>query len=114
MIVPVLSNTTVWILCVVSKAAPLLIKTPFSAPLPVPTMIAVGVAKPSAHGQAITSTEIVIVRAKIHDSWPKKYHNKPESTAKTMTIGTKTPEILSANLAIGALEPCASSTNLMI
>ncbi len=28
---------------------------PFSAPLPVPTMMAVGVARPMAHGQAMTS-----------------------------------------------------------
>ena len=95
----------------VSKASPLLIKTPFSAPLPVPTIIAVGVAKPSAQGQAITNTEIVIVKAKIHDSCPKKNQAKPERTAKPMTFGTKTPEILSANCAIGAFEPCASSTN---
>lgn len=31
---------------------------PFAAPRPVPTMIAVGVASPRAHGQEITSTEI--------------------------------------------------------
>ena len=34
------------------------IKIPFSAPFPIPTMIAVGVAKPRAHGQAITKTEM--------------------------------------------------------
>ena len=31
---------------------------PYSAALPVPTMIAVGVARPSAHGQAMISTAI--------------------------------------------------------
>ena len=44
-IVPVLSNTIVSILYVVSKASPPLINTPFSAPFPVPTIIAVGVAE---------------------------------------------------------------------
>ena len=62
--VPVLSNIMLFILCVVSNASPPLIKIPFSAPFPVPTIIAVGVASPSAHGHAITSTDINIVREK--------------------------------------------------
>ena len=33
---------------------------PFSAPLPVPTMIAVGVARPMAHGQAMMRTAIAV------------------------------------------------------
>ena len=55
-IVPVLSSTTASSLCAVSSAAPSRMSTPFSAPLPVPTMIAVGVASPSAQGHAMTST----------------------------------------------------------
>jgi hypothetical protein len=39
-----------------SSAAPPLTSTPSSAPRPVPTATAAGVARPSAHGQAITST----------------------------------------------------------
>ena len=31
---------------------------PFFAPMPLPTMIATGVARPSAHGQLMTSTEM--------------------------------------------------------
>ena len=54
--VPVLSSTTTSSLCAVSSAAPSRMSTPFSAPLPVPTMIAVGVASPRAQGHAITST----------------------------------------------------------
>src|SRR5699024_1545580 len=95
-------------------ASPLLIKTPFSAPLPVPTIIAVGVAKPKAHGQAITRTEMVIDKANIHDSCPRKYQASPEIAAKPITMGTKIPDTLSANLAIGALDPCASSTSWII
>jgi len=53
----------------------------------------------------MTKTEIVMVKAKTHDSWPKKYQAIPERIAKTITIGTKTPDTLSANWAIGAFEP---------
>ena len=56
--VPVLSSTTVFTVCAVSSASADLIRMPFSAPLPVPTMMAVGVASPSAQGQEITSTAI--------------------------------------------------------
>ena len=56
--VPVLSKMTVVALESVSSAAPPLISTPFWAPTPVPTMTAVGVASPSAHGHAMTSTAI--------------------------------------------------------
>ena len=55
-IVPVLSRITVSSLCAVSSASPLRIKMPCSAPRPVPTMIAVGVARPRAQGQAMIST----------------------------------------------------------
>ena len=54
--VPVLSSTTGLSLCAVSSASPPVMRMPFSAPLPVPTMMAVGVARPSAQGQAMTST----------------------------------------------------------
>ena len=110
-IVPVLSKTTIFTWLASSNASPLLRRIPFSAPLPVPTMIAVGVASPNAHGQAMTRTEMVIVRANTHDSCPRKYQASPETRAKTITIGTNTPETLSASLAIGALDPCACSTN---
>src|SRR5699024_9235585 len=109
--VPVLSNTIVSTFPVLSKASALLIKTPFSAPFPVPTMMAMGVAKPRAQGQAITNTEIAMVKAKVNDSPPIKYQPSPERTDKPITTGTNTPEISSANFAIGALDPWASSTN---
>ncbi len=54
--VPVLSNATTFTRCAVSSASASLISTPWRAATPVPAMIAVGVASPSAHGQAITST----------------------------------------------------------
>ena len=88
-------------------------RIPFSAPFPVPTIMAVGVASPSAHGQAITRTEIKIVRANLKSPVPIN-HAIPEATAMAMTAGTKYPATMSASFAIGALEPCACSTSFMI
>ena len=87
-IVPVLSNTIVVNLCVVSNASPPLIKIPCSAPFPVPTIIAVGVAKPKAHGQAMTKTEMKIDNAKTPLS-PANNHEIDDMNAKVITIGTK-------------------------
>jgi hypothetical protein len=55
-IVPVLSKTIAFTLHKFSKGSHHFIKTHFSAHFPVPTINAVGVARPSAHGQAITIT----------------------------------------------------------
>ena len=46
------------------NASPPLIRIPSRAPTPVPTITAVGVARPRAQGQATVMTEIQIVRAK--------------------------------------------------
>ena len=54
--VPVLSTTSVSIVSMRSSASAFLISTPASAPRPTPTMIDIGVASPSAHGQAMIST----------------------------------------------------------
>src|SRR5439155_523995 len=61
--VPVLSKTTVVRRCAFSRYSPPLMRRPFSAPLPVPTMIAAGVAMPRAHGQAMISTAMKKTRA---------------------------------------------------
>ena len=61
--VPVLSSTTASSVCAVSSEAPSLMRMPFSAPLPVPTMMAVGVARPRAQGHAMTSTATKFSRA---------------------------------------------------
>jgi len=45
----------------------LIIRIPFSAPFPVPTIIAVDVASPSAHGHAITITEVKAINAYVYD-----------------------------------------------
>jgi len=50
---------------VVSKASAFFIRIPFSAPLPVPTIMAVGVANPNAHGQAMIKTATKLTNAKL-------------------------------------------------
>ena len=89
-------------------------RTPSWAPLPVPTIIDVGVANPMAQGQAITSTAMNIRRAKGNGAAPIKYQASPANVAMTMTVGTKYRLILSARLAMGALDPWASRTILMM
>ena len=64
--VPVLSITTVSIRAAVSSAVAFLNSMPRLAPRPVPTMIAVGVARPSASGQVITTTVIANSSAVLH------------------------------------------------
>ena len=54
--VPVLSTTSVSTFSIRSSASAFLIRTPACAPRPTPTMIDIGVARPSAQGQAMIST----------------------------------------------------------
>ena len=111
--VPVLSTTIVSTACAVSRASPDLIKMPFSAPLPVPTMIATGVASPNAHGQLITRIDTAIENANSTLA-PLISQKLPAVNATTITAGTKMPAILSASLAIGAFDADASSTSAII
>ena len=62
-IVPVLSSTTVVTDAARSRMSPPRMRTPFSAPLPVPTRMAVGVARPIAHGHAMMSTATALIMA---------------------------------------------------
>ena len=61
--VPVLSRTTTFALPVSSRDTAVLNMIPCLAPTPFPTMIATGVASPSAQGQLMTSTEIALASA---------------------------------------------------
>ena len=56
--VPVLSSATMRVRPASSNAAAVLNRMPFFAPNPLPTIIATGVASPSAQGQLMTSTEM--------------------------------------------------------
>ncbi len=59
------------------KASPPLIRIPFSAPFPVPTIIAAGVASPTAQGQDITRTVIAISREKRKGLIPPRAMDSP-------------------------------------
>jgi len=119
--VPVLSKTTVVTLPATSSASPPLMRMPSSAPFPVPTMMAVGVANPRAQGQAITRTVMKMVseNANLGSSGaragtPKTYQRAKAVRAITITVGTNTAATRSASLWMGALATWASSTNLTI
>ena len=113
MIVPVLSKTTILTSFIVWIASPFLISIPLFAPIPEPTINAVGVASPRAQGQAITKTATATPRDLLKS--PEKYSQfKNVKIAKAKITGTKTEVILSASLCIGTFVPCASSTNLII
>lgn len=63
--VPVLSKTTVVNFRAFSTYSPPLNSTPYSAPLPTPAKMAVGVAMPKAHGQAMRSIASKTRKAKV-------------------------------------------------
>ena len=96
--VPVLSSTTRSIFPTRSSASPDLNRIPISAARPVPTMMAVGVAKPMAHGQAITRTATMLISARVNAELPAKcpavggstnIHKIKVSSANPITTGTK-------------------------
>ena len=101
------------ILWAISSASPDFISMPFSAPFPVPTIMATGVASPRAQGHEITSTAIPIDRANSKEL-PTISQVAVLIMAISITKGTNTPEILSAILAIGALVSLASATRFAI
>ena len=89
-----------------STSGPLMMM-PSSAPRPVPTMIAVGVASPSAHGQAMISTATAAVKANAGDS-PVPSQKPRVAAAKAITVGTNTAATRSARRCTGALPAWAS------
>ena len=111
--VPVLSSTIVSMVRVDSSTSGPLITMPSWAPRPVPTSIAVGVARPIAHGQAMISTATAAVNAAPADC-PAASHPISVTTATPMTTGTNTAEIRSASRCTGALPACASVTSRAI
>jgi hypothetical protein len=103
---------------------------PFSAPLPVPTMMAVGVASPRAQGHAITTTAVAARSDATSQPWfpasvsiganraaavagsgvlpkiagPAKNQNRNVVADAAMTPGTKTALMRSANRCMGAFD----------
>ncbi len=113
--VPVLSSTIVSSRHAVSRASAERMSIPARAPFPVPTMIDSGVARPSAHGQAMISTAIADTSARVSaGAGPAVNHTVNVTIATAMTAGTKNPDTASASRWIGALDACARCTILMI
>ena len=113
--VPVLSTTSRSIFAARSSTSLFLTSNPWFAARPRPTMIDMGIARPSAQGQAIIRTLIAVTSAK--DSCgggPKNHHNAAVSSARPTTAGTKTELILSTRSAIGGFEFCASAISRII
>ena len=109
--VPVLSTTSVSIVSIRSSASAFLIRTPACAPRPTPTMIDIGVARPSAQGQAMISTLTAATRPKASlGSGPNQAQAANATMATAMTVGTNQPATRSASRWIGARERCASAT----
>ena len=109
--VPVLSKMTTSTAAAFSSAAALRMRIPVSAARPVPTMTAVGVARPIAHGQAMMTTAMNAVRASVsRGSGPATNQIRNVMLAVTSTNGTKISLIRSARCWIGAFEPWARST----
>ena len=112
-IVPVLSSTIVSTRLVDSRISGPLITMPSWAPRPVPTRMAVGVARPIAHGQAMISTATAAVNA-APALCPAASHPASVTMATPMTTGTNTAEIRSASRCTGALPAWASATSRAI
>ena len=95
--VPVLSNIIVFVFANSSRVLPPFIKIPFLAALPIPTITAVGVARPIAQGQEITSTAIACsMLCCVLKSKPNLLSRNVVNEIPS-TIGTKMALILSPN-----------------
>ncbi len=81
-------------------ASPLRIRTPSSAPLPLPTMMAVGVASPRAQGQEITSTAMVAKMARLITGSSVVVQGKLKNSTTGIKKSGKSIHITKAELAI--------------
>ncbi len=112
--VPVLSITTVSIRAEVSSAMAFLNRMPRWAPRPVPTMIAVGVARPSASGQVITTTVMANSSASVKGRSLASAQAAKVSPPPARATRTSQKAARSASRWPGALEFCASCTSSTI
>ena len=108
--VPVLSSRITCKREIFSRAEAFLKRTPEERPTELPTIIAVGVARPRAQGQAITRTAIAILKANRKPAPVKTYQTRKVMREIHTTTGTNQLDTASANRWIGALSPWASST----
>ena len=112
--VPVLSMTMVSTRLVDSSTSGPLMSRPICAPRPVPTSSAVGVASPSAHGQAMISTATAAVNAGARPEPRANTWISSVRAAMIITTGTNTCEIWSTRRWTGAFLDWASVTSLAI
>ena len=74
--------------------------------MPIAIITEIGVARPSAQGQAITSTETALTVAKARrGSGPRAYQAAKVIAATRTTAGTKRPDTTSTVRWIGSLLP---------
>ena len=103
--------TSVSIFSMRSSASAFLISTPACAPRPTPTMIDIGVARPSAQGQAMISTLTAATSPKAkRGSGPNVAQAAKAMSATAITAGTNQPATWSASRWIGARLRCALAT----
>ena len=96
--VPVLSTTRVSTPSRRSSASAFLISTPAPAPRPVPTMMAIGVARPSAQGHAMISTATALTSpCASRGSGPHTLQAANAISAMTATAGTNQAATRSAS-----------------
>jgi len=112
--VPVLSKMRAWMREACSRAVAFLIRIPFLAPIPVPTATAVGVARPSASGQAMTTAVTASVSAKSAVCPMTKNQTRNVSTPALTAARTNHSAALSAKRCAGAFEFCAICTSCTI
>src|SRR5207244_853373 len=99
--VPVLSTTSVSTLARVSSASAFRTSTPACAPRPTATIIDIGVASPSAQGQAMIKTDTAATSAWAkRGSGPKNIQPANARTAAATTAGTKYEATRSARRAL--------------
>ena len=111
--VPVLSSAKTVLFAMVSRKVASLKSKPRLAAIPIPTSVAIGVASPNAQGQAMTITEMLMIRAlsKLPSSI---YHPVKVKRAMRRMITEKYPEMVLANCSIcGFLVMDSSSSEMM-
>src|SRR3546814_12481968 len=109
--VPVLSTTSVSTTAKRSNASAFLMSTPVRAPFPTPTMIDMGVANPSAQGQAMMSTDTAVTNAKAIDGGGAAKDQKTKaSTATASPVGTHQAATQSTFFWLGPRQPSAPGT----
>jgi hypothetical protein len=96
---------------ITSMASALRKSTPMVAPLPVATMMDIGVASPRAQGQAMMSTATALTRAcAILGSGPTRPQTTKVAAAMATTTRTNHPDATSASFWMGARLRWASAT----